>query len=697
MFSGHRRGDRAKVRESVRSCEKSPANGSHAKRTAPPGESTARPASERLGKRIDAPPSTVHIVCVMRPLACRPRLFALAAFLVFVGAAGAQPASASAVPAAIIRLKHGDDPRWAAPKFDDRDWQSITRPEFPARTGIYWVRVRLARGSADPMAAQCNLNENVKWTTKYSFLWPADAPVDALFVAAAYSYDLFWDGRRLLRNGIVGATRAEEVPGPLDRLVRIPPELLGPGEHVLALRISSYHYNFTSRSMPGLGIALTDFASRLVFETRQPIAPLVCVAGALLMATISEVLYRFADRRRTLRLCSALGLALAVFYGLIALRWLYNPPYDWHAPRLIALTAVLSLIGVLLPWLLLEQFAVPRRKLWLAATLPLLVAAWWSPSVWFEIKVLWICRATLAVSLVIATWAVWRGRPGARLVLVGVVLGLLTVQTMGRVFLSPMFFLIFEGLVLFVFAAVGAQVQADRKRSRELALTAARLETELLKKNIQPHFLLNTLATIIEMIEQTPKHAVALIEALANEFRILARVSGEKLIPLAQELELCRAHLQIMSLRKAVHCTLEVCGVDEHALVPPALFHTLIENGLTHLSPRAGELRFELDARRTAGVTRYTLLARGEKLSRTSDSSGLALAAAESPALPAEGTGTRYMKARLAESFFGHWSLAAGPVPDGWETVIEIGRTEVSPAAATLPFATFALPKGRPA
>ena len=36
-----------------------------------------------------------------------------------------------------------------------------------------------------------------------------------------------------------------------------------------------------------------------------------------------------------------------------------------------------------------------------------------------------------------------------------------------------------------------------------------------------------------------------MIDALAAEFRILSRVSGEKLIPLAQELDLCRAHLGV--------------------------------------------------------------------------------------------------------------------------------------------------------
>lgn len=563
--------------------------------------------------------------------------------------------AAAAAQAAEVRLMHGDDPRWSAPGWDDSAWPVISANAFPARTGPYWARIRVARGWSEPNGLSLR---------GYSFSWPDDPKIDALFIGAVFSFELYWDGRLLERGGVVGASRAEEVAGPLDHLVRIPDELLGPGEHVLALRMSSHHYNFPATQFRA-GITFTNHTERLVDETRAPIVPLLCLGGSLLMALISEVLYRFVDRRRTLRLCGALGLLLAIFYGLIAFRWLYNAPYYVLCPRLMAITVVLTLVCVLLPWLLLEQFAVPRRRLWFAVLLPLLGIAWIAaPNLFIEMKALWICRASFVVSLAAMIWATWRRRPGAAWVLVGVAVGLFAVQTTRRAFLDPTFFLIFEGLVLFVFATIGVQVRADRKRALAAELTASRLETELLKKNIQPHFLLNTLATIIEVIEQEPKAAVALIEALAGEFRILAGVSGEKLIPLAQELELCRAHLRVMSLRHGVRCALETHGVDERVLVPPALFHTLIENGLTHLAPRGGAQRFELRERHGSGRSCYTLLAHGERRG-----SGARTAAGEGTK---DGTGTRYIKARLEESFTGRWTLRSEPCEVGWCTEIEV-------------------------
>jgi LytS/YehU family sensor histidine kinase len=243
-------------------------------------------------------------------------------------------------------------------------------------------------------------------------------------------------------------------------------------------------------------------------------------------------------------------------------------------------------------------------------------------------------------------------------VLLTAVAGLVLVRSDRRDFLDPSFFVIFGVLMLVVFASLGLQLQAARRRSQEAVLNAARLQTELLKKNIQPHFLMNTLTTVMEVVEQDPKTAVQLIDALAGEFRILARVAGEKLIPLGQELELCRAHLEIMSLRRGVAATLEVYDADQTSPVPPALFHTLIEGGLTHQIPRDGRLRFTLDAAYQPGWARYALVVHGGNPPATVP--------------PLDGTGYRYVKARLEESYPGRWTFHAGPVEAGWQSVIEI-------------------------
>jgi hypothetical protein len=82
-------------------------------------------------------------------------------------------------------------------------------------------------------------------------------------------------------------------------------------------------------------------------------------------------------------------------------------------------------------------------------------------------------------------------------------------------------------------------------------LLAQRLEIELLKKNIQPHFLLNTLTVLIEVIEQAPATAVKLIEAVATTSMPLTTPGGGGL-----------AHARRSSLRRQGG---SLCGSDRHS------------------------------------------------------------------------------------------------------------------------------------
>ena len=548
----------------------------------------------------------------------------------------------------MTRQRQGDDLRWAARDWDDRDWQ----PGYtvPARTGIYWIRCHFSL--TDPQ-----LRLTPQEAQRESAGLDSTAPVDSIFLAAPYAFELYWDGRLIGRSGKVGATREAEVAGPLDNLLVIPSELLGPGEHVIAIRLSSFHYNFPAARV-GFHFLLRNAAQSYASEIRRPIFPMISLGGALLVALLSGLLYWLVDRWRPLLLCSALSLALAVFYLLIAWRWIQNAPYDWFYPRLLAITWVMTLIAGLFPWLLLEQFSVPRRRWYLPGMVPLLAVGWMT-SPFYEIKALWLCREMLAVSLVIAGWAVWRQRPGARFVLAGVLVGLLMVRTEGRDFLDPSFFVTFGVLVLIIFATLGVQLRADRRRTQEATLTAVRLETELLRKNLQPHFLLNTLTALSEVVEQNPPDAVRLINDLAEEFRSLSRMSGEKLIPLAQELDLCRAHLRVMSLRTETTWRLEADQVDPAAPVPPALFLTLIENGYSHQRVRTAVAAFTLrQAPMPGGGTRYVFVSPGQGQTDATRTPG--------------GTGLRYVKARLEESFPGRWGFRNGWTDQGWESVVEI-------------------------
>ncbi len=148
------------------------------------------------------------------------------------------PLLAAAQPAPVNTMRHraGDDPRWAAPDWDDRDWAPGNN--VPGRAGIHWVRFRFTPLSGGgpgflPDAPMRDLS-GIDLVTGF----------DRVFLAAPYSYAFYWDGKLVGRNGTVGATREAETPGRLDNVFVIPPDLRGPGGHVVAIRLSGFHYNF---------------------------------------------------------------------------------------------------------------------------------------------------------------------------------------------------------------------------------------------------------------------------------------------------------------------------------------------------------------------------------------------------------------------------------------------------------------------
>ncbi len=135
-------------------------------------------------------------------------------------------------------------------------------------------------------------------------------------------------------------------------------------------------------------------------------------------------------------------------------------------------------------------------------------------------------------------------------------------------------------------------------------------------------------------------------------------VSSLTLLPLSEEIGLCRSHLRIMSIRKGASYTLNVIDADEEAVIPPMVFHTLIENGLTHGYEHKMTGVFTLQMKRTPESIVYTLSNDG--VFNPDDTKG------------STGFGSKYIKARLEESYPERWSFQSHQTDTGWESIIEI-------------------------
>ena len=274
----------------------------------------------------------------------------------------------------------------------------------------------------------------------------------------------------------------------------------------------------------------------------------------------------------------------------------------------------------------------------------------------FDLTAILYSRAMWFTSLIIVLTAILHKEKGGLIVLTGLLASAIVNHFLDYDFgLFISFTLII--LCMLYLHTIRARIIEDEYQSS--LLLSSRLQLELIKKNIQPHFLRNTLTSLIDWVEESPKQGAEFIQALADEFDIMNSISEAVLIPIRQEIELCKTHLTVMQFRKEIHYEWQESGIDETEYIPPALIHTLLENGITHSIPITESLiSFKLTYLRTAIYKQYTFETKALNRQGSKKREG--------------GTGFRYIQARLTESYGDRWKFISEAIPEGWLTTIQI-------------------------
>lgn len=580
-----------------------------------------------IAQRLLASPKCEAGVAGLRMLAAvMPRWMLIGCLGVFLSAQTPVPS----IEEGLLELHAEDLPteRALAPGGDG--WRIVPRNRVAEGPGPFWLRTRVAVSPREP-----------------------GAPTPALALSLLGSWEAWWDGAPLGRNGLVGRTQEEELPGNVDVLLPLAPEQATPGFHLLLIRASAHHRGF--QPFGALHRLQVGEASQLARARLLWLVPALSMLGALVLMGLHHLVRYFLERRsRVTLLLGLLCLAASAQLLFEAWRGLASYSYPLHIVRLWLLSGSTFAVAILLPITLHAAFHEPRRAPWWGLLVLCLLGIAAVPS--FDARNELGLGLSLGISLVLVLRAGRRREPGAWAALGG--LGFATTLYLVNPpdFPERGFFLAFGGLLLCLGGVHAYQLRRQQQRLEAATLASERLQLELLKRSIQPHFLMNTLGALSEWIETEPAQAVRFIESLGAVYRHLLSVSGERVIPLARELELCRAYLEVMGYRYGFAFTLEASGVDGGAAVPPAVLHTLLENAFSH-NRYTAPVSFLLQETREGKRRRYTFQA--------------PTSAGAKPDL-GEGTGTRYLKARLEEAFPGAWRLEDGPTEAGWTTVLEV-------------------------
>lgn len=216
------------------------------------------------------------------------------------------------------------------------------------------------------------------------------------------------------------------------------------------------------------------------------------------------------------------------------------------------------------------------------------------------------------------------------------------------------------GMVLFAILMIYTSAKGIFLKTQKLnaaKLQLEQLEYQFLQKHIQPHFLMNSLMSLQHLVTTDTENASKMIEALSEEFHLLTTMTKKKLVPINDEINMCKTHLEIMSIQQRAKYQLTIAGVTGDETIPPAVIHTLVENGITHGYSGNDDANFQLTKTNTKTGIQYRLFNDSKKQSVVNKTTG---------------SGLKYIEARLEECYPKKWRLTSNEVKNGWEAIIQI-------------------------
>jgi two-component system LytT family sensor kinase len=125
------------------------------------------------------------------------------------------------------------------------------------------------------------------------------------------------------------------------------------------------------------------------------------------------------------------------------------------------------------------------------------------------------------------------------------------------------------------------QVGIELERSKADNLGA---QYELLKQQVNPHFLFNSLNTLKYMVESGDAHTVEFILKLSDFYRFTLESRKQDLIKLSEELEILNAYVFLLKARfeEGIDLSIDIDEAHHPSLLPPFTLQLLVENCIKH-------------------------------------------------------------------------------------------------------------------
>ena len=252
----------------------------------------------------------------------------------------------------------------------------------------------------------------------------------------------------------------------------------------------------------------------------------------------------------------------------------------------------------------------------------------------------------------VSRWAI-RVAGAAIILNVGIIIGLAALAVLGILPWTLYWTIVRDAVVpttvIGVLCSVGFMMYRSLKYKAQYETAQARLSS--LESRLRPHFLFNTLNSIMALIPEDPAAAERVTEKLAALLRYSLDATGQNTVRLEQELKVATDYLEIEKTRfgERLQYTIDVPETLMLFEVPPFCLQTLVENSVKY-----GGSEIRVSARN----------GNGRLLLRVWDSGD---GFPDKPELPA-GHGLRNLKERL-DALWNSTAVIEFPREDGGTTV----------------------------
>lgn len=120
--------------------------------------------------------------------------------------------------------------------------------------------------------------------------------------------------------------------------------------------------------------------------------------------------------------------------------------------------------------------------------------------------------------------------------------------------------------------------------SHQLKENALQSELEVLKLQLDPHFLFNNFSILTQLIETNKEAAQEFLSNLSKVYRYILTTGKKDIIPLDAELKFVETYFHLIKIRhgETIHLTVEVSEADRSKGIPPVTLQLLLENAIKH-------------------------------------------------------------------------------------------------------------------